>query len=508
MLPNPTPLSGEEPNQVLLLKNIWLNRCLLDALCDPRQIETKAAVILGRQMMDRYRDFDTRLVAELMAVPDVAMGKDRRIEICLEILDAVSSGLRITMPLMPLMNSQNQRIRSKVARVLGRRPDNLNWARKFRDEADDRTRANIIEGLWGSDSPEIREVLWMAAEDCNNRVRGNALLGLYRLGAAGVLPAIRALAESQTARFRATAAWLMGASRDPRFREVVKGLRQDADAIVRAAALHTLVQLNKGIAGQANKEARVYFCEDVEGVRRVGFDLREAVEPPGSLLHTDVIVTENGELVWDYALVERTSRPLLALFLIFDGPDAKGLPGLKHAFSECLDRKYNKDRWSVVRMAAWPEGDFDEVGSVRPPYRGPKLKKAITQFDELLRVQTRDLSKVVRLLGTEAPGRHLVLFLTPSELTDAELDSLELAALDLDFSVDLISFSRTGNDRLQRLARQTHGVFGIAPDGVVSLELMLQSYASMTHRYEVSYPLPVAADSAFEIKIIPARPQP
>jgi hypothetical protein len=506
MSPNLTPPSGERPNH-LLLKNIWLNGCLLDELCDPKRIEMNAAVALGRQMMDRYRDFDIRLVAELMALPDVVVGKDRRIELCLEILDAVSSGLRITMPLMPLMNSQNHRVRSKVAKILGRRVDNLNWGRKYRNELDDRTRANIIEGLWGGGSPEIREVLWMAVGDGNCRVRGNAILELYRMGEAGILTEIRALAESQDPRLRATVAWVIRATGDPRFRCVLKTLRQDAEASVRAAALRALVQLNKqeDITAQANRAPQIYFCEDVEGVRRVGFDLPESGAPRDGLLHTDLIVTEDCELVWDYALVERKSHPLLAVFLIFDGPEAKGLPGLKQAFAECLDRKYNGDRWSVVRMAAWPEGDFDEVGSVRPPYRGPKLEQAMARFDELLRVQTRELSRVVRLLKTEDPGRHLVLLLPPSALSDSDLDSLEVAALDWRFSVDVISFGSTENEKLQKLTRQTGGVFGIAPAGAISPDWMVRTYASMAHRYEVSHPRIGSGESAFEITILPPQ---
>lgn len=49
-------------------------------------------------------------------------------------------------------------------------------------ESDPRVRANAIESLWGVDSPEARTLLSFATNDANNRVVGNALLGLYHLG--------------------------------------------------------------------------------------------------------------------------------------------------------------------------------------------------------------------------------------------------------------------------------------------------------------------------------------
>lgn len=506
MSSNSTQTPGEKTDPFLLEK-IWCDDHLLDALCEPGQFEPHAALTVARQMMERYQNFDTRLVNELMALPDVTAGKDRRIERCLEILDAVSSGRRIIMPIMPLMKSQNPRVRSKVARILGSRVDNLTWTRKFLGEVDDRTRANIIESLWGNDSPEIRELLWQAVDDGNNRVRGNAILALYHLGVASVLPSIRALSESQTPNCRATAAWLMGASGDPRFRSVLKSLRQDAEATVRAAALRSLVQLNKqeGPAGAVNMEALIYFCEDFEGVRRVGFDLPETGVPQRDVLPTDVVLTENGALVWDYTLVERRSDPLSALFLIFEGAEPGVLPDLKDAFVECLEHKGNNDLWSVARMAAGPEGDFAVLKSVPPPYKGPELNKALARFDELPRVKTDELSQLVRHVESRGPGRHLVLLLTPPALSDADLESLERAALALRFSVDVISFCNTGNEKLQRLARKTDGIFTPAPDGTIAPAWMVQTYASMAHRYEVSYPLSNSGESAFAISILPPR---
>jgi len=494
--------SGEKPNQFLLEK-IWRNGRLLDMLCEPNQFDIHAAMTVAQQMMERYQGFDTRLVNELMALPNVGAGNDRRIERCLEILDSVAAGRRIIMPLMRLMSSENQRVRSKVARILGRLVDSRAWTRRFLGEVDDRTRANILEGLWGIDSPEIRELLWQAMGDGNNRVRGNAILGLYRLGVADVLPAIRALAEHEKPSCRATAAWLMGATGDARFRSVVKSLRDDPAPSVRAVALRALVQLNKVEAPSrpASLEPVVWVFEDLDGLRRVGFDVASDAPLPRGLRGTDVVLTENGELLWDYALAERSLSPLAALFLIFDGPqDAP--PDLKAAFAECLEHKGANDRWSVARVVSAAEDDCDELASVPPPYLGPELKKAIARFDKLRRISIGELPKLVRLAGSHGPGRHVVLFLTPAALSGGDLESLEVAALALQFNVDIVSFSGKGNERFERLARKTGGLFQIAPEEGVSPAWMLQVYALLTHRYEVTY-RKLAPGEDFRITITP-----
>jgi HEAT repeats len=499
---NSTPSLGEKLNE-FQIDQIWRGN-LLEILCNPQRFETHTAISAARQLMERYPNFDTRLVKELMDLPDVATGKDRRIERCLEIVDAVSSGRRIIMPLMRLMNSENPRIRSKVARILGRRAENGAWTRKLESEVDPRTRANIIESLWGSDSPEIREVLRQAMEDGDNRVRGNAILGLYRLGVVSVLPAIRALAENEASSCRATAAWLMGATGDARFRGILKKLREDPAANVRAAALRALVQLNKAGKDEcaADREPIICFTDDLEGVRRVCFTLPKSDGDSPVPLATDVVLTENGEVIWDYVLAERRLSPVVALFLICEGQEPGTLPDLKDVFLRCLEQKETSDRWSFAKVGAATDGNSQGPRSIPTPFQGPELKEAIGRLDQLPSVATDQLNKLARLVGNTGIGRHVVLLLTPSSaLSDGDVESIESAALALQFSVDVVCFTNSENPRLQKLARQTNGIFVRTPENGISPEFMISVYAAMAHRYEVTYTQSGASPAAPEITI-------
>lgn len=55
----------------------------------------------------------------------------------------------------------------------------------------------MIEAIGETDSEDAHALLLAAAQDSNNRVAGNALLALYRLGDASVEPALRKMAEHE-----------------------------------------------------------------------------------------------------------------------------------------------------------------------------------------------------------------------------------------------------------------------------------------------------------------------
>ena len=86
-------------------------------------------------------------------------------------------------------------------------------AERLLTKRDPRVRANAIEALWGSDSALARGLFREASRDVNNRVAGNALLGLYLLGDTSAVPQILKMAAQPDPLFRATAAWKRSSGR-------------------------------------------------------------------------------------------------------------------------------------------------------------------------------------------------------------------------------------------------------------------------------------------------------
>ena len=143
-------------------------------------------------------------------------------------------------------------VRSKAVLIIGRGNPASSWLQNRFAEPDPRIRANTVEALWGVDTADARGLLLAAARDDNNRVAGNALLALYRLGEASAEPELRKMAESESAMFRATSAWAMGEIADPRFAGLLARLVGDSNQMVRKRAFAALGKIAAARARNTN----------------------------------------------------------------------------------------------------------------------------------------------------------------------------------------------------------------------------------------------------------------
>ena len=164
------------------------------------------------------------------------------------VLSEISDGSRIQSSLMRLLRHPNPYLRSKAVKMIGRGSRSVRWVQNRLQEADPRVRANAIESIWGLDTEEARALLLTTTRDGNNRVAGNALAALYRLGDHRVIPDVMKMAEHESALFRSTAAWVMGESGDPRFTEMLAGLLRDSDQAVRTRSLSALGRIKSALA--------------------------------------------------------------------------------------------------------------------------------------------------------------------------------------------------------------------------------------------------------------------
>jgi hypothetical protein len=478
------------------------------------------AISLARQIAVEYVDLDVRLASEVPEDADGDQAEDRMIERALVVLDAISGGRRALMPLVRLMKHPNPRIRSKAALFMTARVCNVEWARNNLNQVDDRVRANIVEGLWGCDSPEARQMFWSLVTDRNNRVRGNALLALYELDEIRVLAHIRDLAASEDPAFRATAAWLIGSTKDTRFLPVLGGLLCDADPKVRQAGARALSRVKREqMAAPPPLAATVVFQDDVDGHRRLGV---QAVDRTGTfaagLRETDFIVSDGGGLVWDYSVREQRGEVSNAVFALV-GPAVPTLDQrVRDALLECLMSKRAEECWLCVKLVDPGAGALAfswqaqvetaqttaDPESLPPPCTGAALREAIEQFEDAPVIHPENLAGLVRLLGMLKADRRLVLLIAAFDPPPAEVSLLIRLARHLDVTIDAVMLKGPQSDTVKMITRDTGGVLLPAPDENAGAGWLAVLYKTQANRYEITYPTQAGRSAGpIEVRIQP-----
>lgn len=227
--------------QLLVERNL-----LLEAICDHEKRSVKQAANLLRSALRLDPLVDARLLRQLLAF---LAERDRdhdgiMIQRTLAVFDAAGLGSRLLPMLIQLLRKSDVHVRSKVALMLGRGNRQVAWAM---DDPDPRVRANAVESLWEAEHGTALRAFWKAVHDCNNRVVGNALLGLLRFGEESAIAPLNQMLTHRSAQFRATAAWVMGQSADARHQPTLERMMADPDEDVRRNAHLSLSLLGRAI---------------------------------------------------------------------------------------------------------------------------------------------------------------------------------------------------------------------------------------------------------------------
>ena len=161
----------------------------------------------------------------------------------MDVLDAISPGPRLMMIIGHLAQHADPRIASKSSLLIGRRLHNPAWVGTQMASWDARVRANVVEALWGERTALALKTFRRCLLDQNNRVVGNALVGLYLAQEIDLGPRIEHLSHDPRPAFRQTAVWVMEKTRDPRFTPWLEAAATDVDPAVRDAAQRALHSL-------------------------------------------------------------------------------------------------------------------------------------------------------------------------------------------------------------------------------------------------------------------------
>jgi hypothetical protein len=163
----------------------------------------------------------------------------------LEILNEISVGPRLILPLGHLTAHPNPAVAEKATLLIGRRICNFGWSQRRLESGGPEIRAGVLQSLWGSNTPQARLTMRKCLQDTSERVVGNAVFGLHLLHEADSLELVKRMMADERPAFRATAAYLAGQIGTPEASALLRLAKNDGEARVRLAAKQSMVQVRR-----------------------------------------------------------------------------------------------------------------------------------------------------------------------------------------------------------------------------------------------------------------------
>ena len=426
----------------------------------------------------------------------------------MEVLDAISDGTLVVPILSHMVRHPNERLRSKAVLLIGRRVRSAKWSMQYVAEADVRVQANAIEALWGLEDGELREPLRNFVHSTNNRVAGNAAVALYRMHDTAVIDDILAMASHAEPAFRATGAWVMGHTADPRFLPALAPLLIDPSPQVRTTAFRAILRTKRarseairagGITmrvTQASMQADGLCCLSVVVANEKG-------KPREGILPVCFIVWEDGKTA-DSFLVREHSGPevRIAGFGIASGngiSDA-ALEKAAAAVAECAKNKRSFDYWGVSRLtpateaAPWDPSLLDKPQAMDPTSVRFTMKSMQVLADLAQSRSSRHehalldaFTSLALSMRSIAGQRHLIL-LGGSEFPAEFAGPLVAAAARMKASIHVVGLAPgAGTAPLQEICRQSGGNYVHARSEGDLGEAFQTCCLAILHRYEILF---------------------
>jgi len=165
----------------------------------------------------------------------------------LDVLNEISLGPRLVLPLGHLTEHSNPEVAERAVVLMGRRVQNSAWPQRRLSSADEGVRAGALESLWGRDSADARAAMWNCVKDSSHQVAGNAVFGLHLLGEAAVSDLVTGMLRDARPSFRSTAAKVLGRIGKPEYAELLAQAATDSDPSVRLEAKRSLATIRRRI---------------------------------------------------------------------------------------------------------------------------------------------------------------------------------------------------------------------------------------------------------------------
>ncbi len=500
--------AGDSRGAQYLVALLVSNGMLLEALCSP-DLSREEALALGQSA----RRVDPMIdVALARSLADSAVGGAVHVADparLMDILCEIADSSRIMSSLMRVMRHPNPYLRSKAVKMIGRGSKSTKWVMGRLSESDPRVRANAIESMWGVDTPEARTLLNFAASDANNRVVGNALLGLYHLGEASVLTDVVKLAGHESALFQASAAWVMGETGDPRFTDALRRLISDRDSMVRKRAFTALAQIKAANAHSPAGEkwhvaGRMLAGESINGMRRLMLAVAaEDMREQPKIAPLQFLLSEGGQYVTSYKIAEKPlAEAMSVIFVIPRSRDAAGGAFFEGVLN-CLRWKRPSDLWSVLPYIETGDGEPPPTRDPEPPvFTANSDALAATLHDTPKRLECTDLWTGVWCATKPQTGpsrgkRHIIVF---SSNQEARIAGHGLIANLQGGRIPIQVIGSGPNDQLQEFCRRTHTSFRCGADSDIPA-MIEQAYLNLLVRYEIAYHPVAPTTTALKVRV-------
>ncbi|MGA2272834.1 MAG: HEAT repeat domain-containing protein [Bryobacteraceae bacterium] len=506
----------EQSRGLRFLVGLLVSNDLLEPLlCEPSlRVEQAAVAVRMAIQLDHMVELSlARHLAEGVTAgthPLLAANASR----LLDILSRVSDGTRILPSLSRLLHSTDAGLRSKAALIMGRSNHSAVWVQSHMSDADPRLRANAIEGLWGVETEEARDLMLASLRDASNRVVGNALYGLYAMGESASLAETIKLAAHPAAVFRATAAWVMGETGDSRFRNTVAQLLRDPHPMVRSRALWSLARIKAATARAATGQPwRVssLMLETMAAASAAGPKLTRRLQvsvaaagSAASLRAIHFMLSEDGQPVLNYHMTVRPSPPPMSVVFLFPrGGEAQEPPWVTSALG-CLAGKRPSDLWAYLpwkpaaetaNTAPAAQANQEFPFTPNPDALADSFRRMTQRADCADMWQT--LWRALRAESNLARGkRHVIVFAAEPVQGVAGPGLVATVGAALGIVQVISSVPNPALEDLCNKARISY-TYAAAPEAIIAR--IEEAYLNLNARYEISYQ--TLSQEARELKI-------
>ena len=157
---------------------------------------------------------------------------------------------------------------------------------------------------------------------------GNALLELYRGGDISAIAGLFQMVTKESALFRASGAWAMGETADPRFGAVLARMLGDPSKAVRKRAFESLRHIRVA-AARVRRRAHLQVGGRLEtgpdGLRRVELEVAYENGEPALVMPVEILLDEDGQPIVDYQVERRPGADPLTVAFVFPRPLASAV---------------------------------------------------------------------------------------------------------------------------------------------------------------------------------------